>query len=290
MAYNQINCQSNLLNSGIAGCGGELTYFAKPFWVKPDFEIDTEVNALLQATWEAAINLKQVYPFPLLDTITEENEEDVVESLPTGNKIFVREGKLGATGMVNLALCSLQRLRSFNNVKGKIIFVTENGYILGYSPDGVKLTGFDLQMFRVGGIGTTDGSTSRKTPIKWSLQDPAQMNDYGVAIKPTWNPLDLNGILDVTVTALAPVTSSLFNFTVTRVCDGEGVDGLVAGDFSFLNGSAVAQTAVFAEVGGGAYKYTASATIVDGTIDLKAPNLQTTGGYESSAPATCNVP
>jgi len=104
--------------------------------------------------------------------------------------------------MVNLALCSLQRLRSFNNVKGKIIFVTENGYILGYSPDGVKLTGFDLQMFRVGGIGTTDGSTSRKTPIKWSLQDPAQMNDYGVAIKPTWNPLDLNGILDVTVNPL----------------------------------------------------------------------------------------
>jgi hypothetical protein len=245
---------------------------------------------LLQATWEAAINLKQVYPFPLLDTIAEENEEDVIESLPTGNKVFVREGKMGATGMVNLALCSLQRLRSFNNVKGKIIFVTENGYILGYSPDGVKFTGFDLQMFRVGGIGTTDGSTSRKTPIKWTLQDPSQLNDYGVAIKPTWNPLDLNGILDVAIDVQTD-TNALAEFTVTRVCDGEGVDGLVDGDFLFLVTAGTAQAGgTFAEVGGGAYKYTSSGTtFITGTINLKAPNLQTTGGYESTGAATFTV-
>jgi hypothetical protein len=191
-------------------------------------------------------------------------------------------------------MCNLQKLRTFNNVKGTIALVTNNGYILMYSPDGVKAKGFTLQQFHVGGIGTTDGTTQRRTPIDWGLVDPLQLNDYGVALKPTWNPLDLNGILDVEIALTAAVSASLVQFTVTRTCDGEGVDGLVQADFSFLKNAGTDQDGAglaFVEIGAGEYKFTGTASLLDGTLDLKAPNLQTTGGYETSGVAvTVNVP
>lgn len=289
MAYNQLTCSTSLSNTGKVTCNENFGYFAKLLWAKDDFEISTEANALLQATWETAINAKNVYPFPVFESVEPQNEENVFEDLPTGLRVFVRDGKVRERGHVSVPLGLLQNLRSFNNVSGKVFLVTSNGYILGYSPDGSKFKGFDLQSFNVGGLGTTDGSTRRRTPVEWSLQDPAEMLDYGAAIKPTWNPLDLEGLLDVNITIVGTETSSLLDFTVTRVLDGEGVEGLVATDFNFLLTNGSAQTATFAEVSGGAYKYTASATIADGSLNLKAPASQTTGGYESTGAATVDV-
>lgn len=289
MAYNQINCLATLSNTGLAACTEKLGYIAKVIWLKSDFEIDTEANALLQATWETAINAKNAYPFPLFEKVEPQNEEDVFEDLPNGNRVFVREGKQREIGHVNLAMCNLKRLRTFNNVKGALALITDNGYILMQSPDGVKVKGISLQQFRVGGIGMTDGSTSRMTPISYGLADPTQLNDFGVALKPSWNPLDLQGIIDVDIAIVGTETTSLLNFTVTRVCDGEGVEGLVEGDFSFLVTAGTAQTATFTEIGDGTYRYSATATIADGSLNLKTPALQTTGGYESTGVQAVDV-
>lgn len=293
MAYNQLSSLATLGNSGRTGATENLGYFAKLLWCKPDFEISSEANALLEATWQDAINLKQVYPFPMFSKVENSDEDDVKESFPTGQEVFVREGKIRETGHVNLALMALQNLRTFNNVQGKLALVTSNGYIVMYSPDGTKAKGFSLQNFHVGGIGKTDGSNQRMTPISWGLADPTEVLDYGVAIKPSWNPLELEGLLDVVITLTSSATASLCQFTVTRQCDGEGVDGLVQADFSFLKNAGTAQDGAglaFVEIGQGEYKFTATASLVDGTINLKDPDLQTTGGYESTGSAIFNVP
>jgi hypothetical protein len=288
--YNQLSSLATLGNTGRTGTTENLGYWAKILWVKPDFEIATEAAALLEATWVDAVDLFQVYPFPYFEQVENQDEDDVKESLPTGLDVFIREGKIKEMGSTNLSLMTLQNLRTFNNVKGSIILISSNGYIMGYSPDGVKLKGFTLQNFHVGGIGKTDGTTQRRTPVSWGISDSAQVLDYGVAIKPTWNPLDLEGILDVDI-AVQTDTNALCEFTVKRTCDGEGVDGLVAADFNFLVTAGTAQTgSTFAEVGNGAYKYTSSGTtFTTGTIDLKLPSAQTTGGYESTGAATFTV-
>lgn len=291
--YNQLTNLASLGNTGRVGSSENLGYWAKILWVKPDWEIDTEANALLQATWDADINLKQVYPFPYFEQVENQDEDDVKETLSTGLDVFIREGKIKEVGSTNLSIMTLQNLRTFNNAKGSIILISSNGYIMGYSPDGVKLKGFTLQNFHVGGIGKTDGTTQRRTPISWGVSDSSQVLDYGVAIKPSWNPLDLEGLLDVDLALTASVSASLVQFTVTRRCDSEGVDGLVITDFSFLKSAGTVQDGgglAFVEIGGGEYKFTATASLVDGTLDLKRPDLQTTGGYESSGAVTVNVP
>jgi hypothetical protein len=286
--YNQLSSLATLGNTGKSGASEKLQYFAKVLWVKPDFVIATEAAALLEATYVDATDLHQMYPFPVFEKVENQDEENVKETFPTGLEVFVREGKLRETGYVNLSMMNMQNLRTFNGVQGKIILITADGRIVGYSPDGTTMTGFTLQSFHVGGIGKTDGSTQRQTPISWGLANPLEVLDYGVTVKPTWNPLDLEGVHDVDI-AVQSDTASLMEFTVKRTMDGEGVDGLVAADFTFIVTAGSAQTATWAEVGNGAYKYTASATIATGTINLKSPSAQITGGYESTGPGTVTV-
>lgn len=282
MAYNQLNCDDSLKNTGLA-CGTEnLGYFAKWIWLKEDFEFATQAAAELQANWETAKNAKDIFPFKNFVQVESGTEDDVVESLSTGVDVFVREGKMKETGFVNLALCEMIAHRSFNNKKGRLAFVTSNGYIVAYSPDGAKFKGFSYDMLMVSGMGASDGSTQRRTKFMVSLSDPTQTGDYVVAIKPTWNPLDLEGIIDCDLAVVGTVTNALATWTVKRSCDNEGVTGLVAGDFDFLVTAGTDQSgSSFTEVGAGTYKYTSSGTtFTTGTLAMKTAALQTTKGYE----------
>lgn len=283
MAYNQLNCAVTLKNTGLACASEDLGYFQKWIWMKEDFEFATQSSAEDWDDWQTAINEKNIYPFKSVISVENATEEDVMEELPTGVSLFVREGKFRESGYVNMALCEMIAHRSFNGKKGRLAFATSNGYIVLYSPDTIKAKGFSYDNLRIGLQGPTDGSTQRKTKMYCSLSDPNEMGDYIVAIKPTWNPLDLEGVVDVDLALVGSTTASLVKFTVKRTCDNEAVLGLVAGDFDFLVTAGSAQTAVpgFAENGVGEYQYSASATIAAGTLKLKSPSLQTTGGYES---------
>lgn len=294
MAYNDNSCSVSKGNTGLSQCLDDLGYDYMLLHTPTDYEIDTEANAKLEATYLTGINAHNIYPMPAFEKIEDTSEDDVNEDTSLGNSIPVREGKYGATGSFRVALCNLAALRTFNNVKGRVFIVTSNGKIFGTSPDGTKFKGFELSKFKVSLLKGTDGTTARWVHLEYQLANPTEMGDFPAVPDITaWNPTTLVGVKDVTVTVVSSSATSVV-VDVSGNCDGEGVEGLVVGDFQFLNDSAVEQTPTSVtdnEDGTYTCAFTDAAQLAadDYTVDLLDPASQTTGGYESAAAASFTI-
>jgi hypothetical protein len=293
MAYNELNCVAVLGNTGLANCKDNLGYDAKLLWTTKSFEFASEADAEDESKYEDAINAGSMYPMPLFKEVEPTLEDDVEQETATGASLFVREGKYGGIGRFETAQCNLANLRTFNEVDGRAFIITSNGKIFGTSPDGVKFRGFDLSKFHVSYQKGTDGSTVRWTEIRYQFEDPTQMGDYGAIPQLTWNPLNLAGVVDCTVTVNGTPTTTELVVDVARNCDGEVVTGLVIGDFIVLDSTGNTETPdTVTESPNGTYTfdYTGTPLTVDSyTVNLKDPADQTTGGYESATAASFSI-
>ena len=284
--YNVESCIASLLNTGPSACKGKLGYDAMLLWTSESFEIANEAAALLEATYVDAIDAETMYPFKLFDEIEPAIEDDIEQELATGVTLFVREGKYGGIGRFELDLCSLPKYRSFNELAGRVFIVTANGKIYGTSPDGVKFKGFKLSKFHVSKLGGTDGSTVRFVDVRYQFKNPSEMADFPAVpnINNVWDPLTLQGLIDVTVTVDSSA-EGLVTLSVASDCDGEAVTGFVEADFTILASDGTTEMlpgAVFTDVGDGTYTVTFTTPVLPAdtyTANLKTAVLQTTGGY-----------
>ena len=293
MAYNVKDCSASKGNTGLSECLDDLGRDFIVIHTPTTFEVDTESNAKLEATWLTAINAKNASPFPAFEAIEDTSEDDVVQELPSGSKLQVREGKYGGKGTFRVALCNLAALRTYNNLKGRIVIITDDGSFLGTSPDGIVFKGFLLSEFKVGKLQQTDGTTKRMVPLDYQLAAPTEFADFPASFKPTWNALGVVGIKDVTV-AVDSSAEGLVVVSVTGVCDGEGVEGLVEADFLMFNDalSTVLPADTFTDNDDGTYDFVFTTPVLPATgysVNLTTPALQTTGGYESSGADTFTI-
>ena len=299
MAYNSPSCVADLGNTGLSNCLDELTYTSRLIWTVESFEFADEASAQAEADWEAAINDKNIYPFPAFDEVEPNMEDNQKQDFSTGISLLIREGKYGEKGHFETALCTLPNLRTFNNVKGRAFIVTDNGKVWGTSPDGVKFKGFLLSEFFVGSLKSVDGSTKRMVTLDYQFKNINEMADYPAVPVLTWDPNDLSGIVNVVVAVESSAEGSVV-VSVTRLCDNETVDGLVAtpgtGDFTMLASDGTTQMLPaddFADNGDGTYTFTFDTPALpadDYTVNLLAPSAQQTGGYESTGSDTFNIP
>lgn len=291
--YNEKSCVASLGNTGLSNCLDNLGYDAMLIWTTESFEFANEAAAILEANWDSAINAGTVFPFPIFDAVEPAIEDNVKQDLPTGVSLFVREGKYGGKGMMQVALCNLANLRTFNEVQGRAFIVTGDGQVFGTSPDGVIFKGFKLSEFHVSMLKGTDGTTKRMVELDYQFKNTSEMADYPAVPTLAWDPLTLTGVVDVTVAVSGTPTTTSLVVTVARNCDGEAVTGLVAGDFAVLDSSANAETPdTVTESPNGTYTfdYTGTPLTVDTyTVNLKAPSAQTTGGYEGATAASFSI-
>ena len=283
--YNAKNCVATLGNTGLSNCLDNLGFDAMLIWTTESFEFATEAAAILEANYESAINAGTIYPFPLFDSVEPAIEDNVKQDLPTGVSLFVREGKYGGKGLMQVALCNLADLRTFNEVQGRAFIVTGDGQIFGTSPDGVKFKGFKLSEFHVSMLKGTDGTTKRMVELDYQFKNTSEMADYPAVPVLDWDPLTLTGVVDVTVTVDSSAAESVV-VSVARNCDGEALTGLVVGDFTILASDGSTEMLPGAGVtdnADGTYTFSFTTPVLpDDTysVNLKTPAAQTTGGYE----------
>ena len=293
MAYNDISCVTSLGNTGLAQCLDNLEYDARLIFTTDSFEFASEADAQDQTKYEDAINAGTMFPMPIFDEVEPAIEDDVEQELATGITLFVREGKYGGIGRFQLALCNLAKLRTFNEVLGRAFIVTGNGKIYGTSPDGTKFKGFKLSKFHISGLKGSDGSTVRFVELRYQFKNINEMADFPAVPELTWDPLDLLGVVDVTV-SVSSSSSSEVVLSLARTCDNEAVTGLVEADFTILDSGSSEQLPAnsFADNGDGTYTFGFSPVLGADTYsaNLKAPSAQTTGGYESTAAAAFTIP
>ena len=294
MAYNTLNCGTNLGNTGLQKCKEDFGVWEKLILVPADLEIESEANGLLEETWIDLINSamsSRAFPLPIHFNAEPNVEEAQYAEGWNGKQSFVREGKdIVKFTLEDIAFYNHKELRKHNGRSNLGVYIlTSNGYILGYSKDDTKFLPLSLEDFRVEKRSFSDGSDVDRTMINVVFGDAKEWNDNGVWLKPTlWNPLLLDGVKDVSLTATL-VTATGCTINVAGVSDGVALLGLALSDFSLIkdsDSSVVTITSVTPTATAG--EYTIVYPSITGTHSLNLVNqpAMTLKGYESIAAAT----
>lgn len=240
MSYNVLSCGVNIGNTGLQDCVEDFQGWDSIVEVPADFEIDTQANALLEATWVTLFNAaKASRGYKLFSNfVIEPNSEDPVAETGTyGDEIIVREGKSRLNIQLKpISLYNHKKLRTHNNQKGRGFFVfTKGNFILGQSSDGIKFKPIPLSKLYIGEQSIPLGDTFPKTAvqIEWEKK---YWNDYGVWVKPDFDISLLESVKDVTLSGTVGATG--MTLTVLGAADSVGVAGLIAANFKLVNDSA----------------------------------------------------
>lgn len=242
MAYNELSCGDNAGNTGKQNCFENFGQDELLIIVPDTFEIATKVLAETEATWITAINAAtatRAYPLFIHFNAEFEQEGRVSEDGWAGKAETVRAGKNKATfTLENISFYNHKELRKHNNRTNLAYYkVSSNGYIKGWSKDGVKFLPLPLSDFYVNDRNNSDGSNIDRTSVSIEERDGSKWNDTGAWVKPSaFDPLLLDGIKDVSITGTLAATSS--TVTVEGASDGIGVVGLVAANFNLYDDAA----------------------------------------------------
>lgn len=297
MSYLSNSCSTNAGNTGAQTCTGSLARDERIWLVPIGTEIATKTLAETESTWDDLFNAakgSRGYPLPTIFNAEITQGEDVYEEGWDNKQDFASEGLDQATYTLDkVSLYNATQLRKLNGIEWAAYRITKEGEIVGYSDDGIKFKPEEILSFRVGKRTYADGEVVERVPITITWKNPSQRNDYAAVVKPldattSWNPLELDGIKDLQVSASAPTTAQV---TLTLVgFDGVSHEGAVTGDFVIYDSTGASVTVTNAtETSAGIYDVEATMTPGDYTAGLLDQPNATTPYFETPTLASFTV-
>ena len=297
-----ITCNEGGANSGLPKCKGNYGRIQGYILVPPGAEIDTEANALLEASWTAKIDADEAnrwYPWPKFFRYEPSREDHIYTVGDFNDKYSVADGDAdGMASYLNIPSCFAQKLRAFNNQEWKAYAVTNKGFLRGWTQDGVKFKPYSMFVHVEADIEQTK-EEGRLTPIRIYMKEAFEWNEYGVALDPkndaiaSWDPRLLEGLLDADVKIVGVPTGTELVVDVKTECDATPVTGLVVTDFLLQDDTPTVESITSAtESTTVAGRYTLDVTTIltdTYTINLKEPSAMTTDGYQRGADATFDI-
>ena len=287
MAYNELESSTSRGNTGRQTSVESFGTDDLIILVPDSTEIATKTLANTEATWTTLFNAAiATRGYPLFGHFNAEFDQEgaVDEEGWNGMSDTVRDGKLKAKFiMENISFYNHKELRKHNSRTELAYYkVTSQGYIKGWSDDGIVFKPFPLSKFNVNYRNDSDGSVIDRTSVSIEEKDGSKWNDDGVWVKPTaFDPLLLEGIKDCTITGTLGATAA--TITVRGASDLVGVVGLLAANFNLSADSApTVPLAVTVAVDNldGTYDLTWSSITGAHTLTLFDQPV-TTAGYEA---------
>jgi hypothetical protein len=252
-------------------------------------------QALFLAYLQAAIldpASSRIYYWPDFDTFENASSEQQYEDGPL-SILPTNDGNYRFRFGIAQSLCMHKAMFTHRANKGRVIILDkENQFNMTELADG-SFAGFKIQLLHTEKLIINDGSVATKSPIFVALRNNKEWDKSGVIV--TLDTLtELYRIMDVDVTVALITDAGDIDVDVKTECDQTPVSGLVTADFVYKNAAGVAvviTAATESSVTPGRYKLTQAGDLfVDGTVDLKAPDVLSIQAYESVGPATVNIP
>lgn len=256
----------------------ELTAIDGIIFSTADFT-PTIADLALQATWTAGIKAKTVFPLPGLDSYEDQSSEDTMYEAPSGNRKILRRGKTRYMFQWDIPFSVHRALQSYNNADLRV-WIIRDGKICFYNDSGTA-KGFSINMFNTGRMKEVpaDGSTPAFTPVYIDLANYREWDIYGEILEPSWEPLDLEPLIDVTLEATTQTAGSI----VISVYAADGYDsdgavkevaikGIAKADFILTTVGSLAVENGFVDNGNGTYTFTPATTFQSGSINLADPD------------------
>ena len=249
MAYLELSCSTGAGNTGKQNCVEDFGQDQLIILCPQGTEIATKALAVTEATWVTLFNAaKATRCYPLFGHFNGEfdSEGRVIQEGWAGKKRTVRNGTRSATFTFDdIAFYLHKELRKHNGRTNLEYFaITANGYIRGWTDDGIVFKSMPIADFFVNDRSDNTGNEIDASSITIEY-DGKYWNDTGVWVKPTaFDPLLFDGIKDVSITGTLTATTA--TVTVQGASDGIGVIGLIAANFNLYDDLAptVAKTVV----------------------------------------------
>ena len=266
---NFCNCSTGLSNTG-SKCPSLQAVTTKLIYV-PLYGNDGVRNSILTTDLvdkvyvDAKINetdkSKRWYPSPRIENVEDTKGDSVMESLNSGDEVFVQEGTRTFMGVhIKQDSTFLGKIKNARCVEFGVYLVDSNGIAWGeISEDGTELypiavneESYDAILVR-----TTD-TTSQKVQVKFSFS--RDVRDESIKGVTGYNMNNAKGLLDVNGAVTVPTTVG-FTYTATLdygyFGDPLKVEGLVIGDFTLYNNTTVSAVVITSvtEVEDGVYAF-----------------------------------
>nr|NHJ85911.1 hypothetical protein [Asgard group archaeon] len=255
-------------NIGSLACskGNPFVDAVSLFLTTNDFEFATKASFATQADWETGIKAKKIFPLHGIVEFEDQSEDSQYYESPTGVRIPRRLGKYRHMYMFNKGLEVHKALQSFRNANLKCFAVDAAGNISGTSPDGVKVTGMDIEMINPEKMKSAlQDNTPAWTPVAVDLADAKEWNENGIFVNPSWNPLLEEPVTDVEISVVSATATEI----VLKVAyykglqdDGSddliGVEGIEEADFVFTT---TTPDVGYTDNGDGTYKFIGAAMV-----------------------------
>ena len=289
-----INCAQDVKNTGVKDLCQDLGPIAGYMLCPYNFE-DTEANARLQATYEAAVSAEKdarIYPFPPALGMTDNSEETVYQDFALG-RLFVKDGKTILQFQHQSSRYKHEALKSHTGRKCSVVFYDQQGRMHG-------VVGSTASMFKAVNLSELTVEKIKMnfffvqcthTVVSMTFENPNEWETKPAVLAGlTWNPSSLQGLVDVEL-SLVSGTGSTTGVTIKAVGAKSGYpfNGSM-GDFVIKNAAGVTQTisAVTSEDGNNVL----TATMVAGTYtaNMVDPADMVTKGFESTGSVEFTVP
>jgi len=252
--------------------------------------------AAVQAYLEAALLdpiADRIFYWPPFKLVEDISVAPVYEDTPLAF-IDVQKNKYRFRFSMSENLCLHKAIYTHYRKNGRVFLKDQNGFLLGTLLSNGDFAGLSIQLLNPEGFKFNDGSVSTKSPVVVALSQSIELNKNGYMFDASSFINELESIVDVNVTVVTITDAGDIDVLVATDCDQTGVTGLVAADFTYLNASGVAVTITSITAHAsipGQYKILQSGDLfVDGTINLKAPDVLSIQSYESLGAATVNIP
>ena len=291
-------CSNELAPIGSLACtkGNPFLDVVSLLILKAGVGFDTFVKFATKEDYLTLIKAGSLIPIHGVVEIDDNSEESQYYESPTGRRIPRRLGNYRQVYRFNKSLEVHKALQSFRNANVTVVTVDSAGNFNAYSPDGVKVYGFSIEMLNPEKMTMAmQDNTPAWTPIVIDQSDPKEWNEKGVTIKPGWLVQELKPISPVSVTVVSAAAAKIVvnvSYIDGIASDGSknkiGISGILQADFVFTTTAPTADAMV--DLGDGNYEFPGAA-MVSGSVDLKPPTTAATVGdpIKSTGPAVITI-
>jgi hypothetical protein len=257
----------------------------------PDFQFADQSTAEAQTSWQAGINEEKIFILPFIYENEDNSEEAVMQDFTGGDSLQVRKGRYAERNRMHLSVSDMAKLASYKNKNWRMFKIDSNGYILGTTPDGTVMQGFELTTFDIEKMNNSAGDVKRLVPIFYKEREPDEWTDRPVALNVlglssnAWDPRDLDGLIDVELTVNTAASTNI-NVTATAYLKGVALAGFdQVSDWVLAVGQTITGVT---DNGDGTYDL-AGTGLVSGTINLAEPEDLSQDGYKSTGAQTVTI-
>lgn len=229
---NIVKCGTDVKGTAVGNCLLQLNMIIFFILAKKGWSIDVLNDTLDDELIKKEIQKGNLIVLPSHNNIEDGSEEDVFETLDSGEDMFVRNGLSKFTLQYSKGICFSKALQSLSLKNYDLLMVDTDsegeGRLWGEVTKDGKFKGFDINLATAGKLSLPTGSTTSKKPFTIQLSQKGTVAFNSRINSLTSEEIDLanlKGIYDVTLTA-ENVTASDLQISVVDACgSGEPIEG-----------------------------------------------------------------